>query len=180
MTEDNNHDVDNSPIETTLSEATTLGQRWSPSFRRRTGIENQYAIPLEGITDNANERPRSWSLPHRQTIRNLDDVSRALHGYPRLATYMAHEPGAAIARRFTSSNLRILLYRQAEIVCLEHELDELEQNFARQKHLHQNVRELIHAEPGNDGHKIWDKIQKLDVALERYSMLQRSTTIKNV
>jgi hypothetical protein len=93
---------------------------------------------------------------------------------------MAHEPGAAIARRFTSSNLRILLYKQAEIVCLEHELDELEQNFAGQKHLHQNVRELIHAEPGSDGHKIWDKIQKLDVALERYSRLQRETTIENV
>lgn len=82
---------------------------------------------------------------------------------------MAHEEGMAIARRFTSSNLRILLYRQAEIVCIEHDLDELEQNFAGQTHLHQNIRELMYAEKGSDGHKIWEKIQELDTALERYS-----------
>jgi hypothetical protein len=167
-------DNDISPTETSLSEATTLGQRWNP-LRHRNGGANDFSIPLEEASGNANERLRSWSLPHRKTIRSLDDVSRALHGYPRLATFMAHEPGAAIARRFASLNLRILLYKQAEIVCLEHELDELEQNVAGQKHLHQNIRELIHAESGSDGHKIWDKIQKLDVALERYSKLHSTS-----
>jgi hypothetical protein len=158
----------NSRTSTTLSEAATLNQRWSPT-RHREGADAAYSIPLEETIDKGSERVRSWSLPHRKTIRSLDDYNRALHGYPRLATFMAHEPGAAIARRFASLNLRILLYKQAEIVCLEHELDELEQNFAGQKHLHQNIRELIHAEPGSDGHKIWEKVQKLDLVLERYS-----------
>jgi hypothetical protein len=98
----------------------------------------------------------------------------APHGYPRLSTFMAHEPGAAIARRFASLNLRILLYKQAELVCLEHELDELEQKYSDHKNLHYSVRELIHAEPGSVGRDIWDKIQRLDIALERYSMLHSS------
>ena len=160
--------IDISRTGTTLSEVATLNQRWSPT-RHREGNAKDFSIPLEEASGISSERTRSWSLPHRKNIRSLDDVDRALHGYPRLATFMAHEPGAAIARRFASLNLRILLYKQAEIVCLEHELDELEQNFAGEKHLHQNIRELIYAEPDSNGHKIWEKVQKLDFVLERYS-----------
>lgn len=169
-TNTNNHDL--SSTDTALSESTTLAQRWSP-LRRRNGLHEAYSIPLEETASHPSERSRSWSLPHRKDIRNLDDISRALHGYPRLAKYMAHEPGMAIARRFTASNQRILLYRQAQIVCLEHDLDEMEQNFAVQKHLHQNIRELMYAEPGSDGEKLWQKIQELDTALEKYSKLKR-------
>jgi hypothetical protein len=82
---------------------------------------------------------------------------------------MAHEPGAAIVRRFASLNLRILLYKQAEIVCLEHELDELEQKYSHHKQIHYSVREFMKAQPGSVANDIWDKIQRLDIALERYS-----------
>jgi len=82
---------------------------------------------------------------------------------------MGHEPGAAIYRRFASLNARILLYRQAELVCLEHELDELEKSFADQKNLHYSIKELLHSRPGTTGERVWKKVQQIDVALERYS-----------
>jgi len=108
-------------------------------------------------------------LPRRESTRTLDEIEYALHGYPRLATFMGHEPGAAIYRRFASLNSRILLYRQAEIVCLEHELDDLEKSSSNSKHLHYSVKKLMHAPPGSEGARLWDKVQQLDMALERYS-----------
>jgi hypothetical protein len=111
----------------------------------------------------------SFSLPQRESTRTLDEIESALHGYPRLATFMGHEPGAAIYRRFASLNSRILLYRQAEIVCLEHELDDLEKSLSDRKHLHYSIKELMHARPGTEGARLWDKVQQLDTALENYS-----------
>lgn len=156
-----------SPTLTTSSDE--IGQRWGPYKQPE---RDSYSIQMDKLSEQSSTlRNRSWSIPHREPIRSLDDYKRAAHGYPRLSTFMAHEPGAAIARRFGSLNLRILLLKQAEIVCLEHELDELEQQYSEHehKHLHYSVRELIHAEPGSVGSQIWLLVQKLDVVLERYS-----------
>jgi hypothetical protein len=137
------------------------GRKWD-SFkeRERTFVEMQ-GVPA----------PQEYN-PNLRRATTLDDYQRATHGYPRLSTFMAHEPGAAIVRRFASLNLRILLYKQAEIVCLEHELDELEQKYSHHKHIHYSVREFMNAEPGSVASDIWDKIQRLDIALERYSAPQ--------
>jgi hypothetical protein len=142
----------------TLTNDAPTGRRWD-SFRR----SDSYSIQMESINTG------KQSPPSLRRAITLDDYQRAPHGYPRLSTFMAHEPGAAIARRFASLNLRILLYKQAEIVCLEHELDELEQKYSDHKYLHYSVRQFMNAEPGSVASEIWDRIQKLDIALERYS-----------
>jgi hypothetical protein len=149
----------------TFSEATTANLRWGslPLTRSRTSSTVVDCDP-EKVA-----RSQTFPLPRRESTRTLDEVEYALHGYPRLATFMGHEPGAAIYRRFASLNSRILLYRQAEIVCLEHELDELEKSLSSRKHLHYSVKELMHAPPGTEGARLWDKVQQLDLALERYS-----------
>jgi hypothetical protein len=142
----------------TLTDDSPTGRRWD-SF----GQSDSFSIQMDSV-NTANKPPQNLSR-----AITLDDFKRAPHGYPRLSTFMAHEPGAAIARRFGSLNLRILLYKQAEIVCLEHELDELEQKYSHHKHIHYSVREFMTAQPGSVASEIWDRIQKLDVALERYS-----------
>lgn len=148
----------------TLTEATAANQRWGSLslFRSRTVSEADF--DPEKVSPST-----TLSLPRRESTRTLDQIEYALHGYPRLATFMGHEPGAAIYRRFASLNSRILLYRQAEIVCLEHELDELEKSLEDRKHLHYSIKELVHAPPGTEGAKLWDKVQQLDMSLERYS-----------
>jgi hypothetical protein len=100
----------------------------------------------------------------------LDDYTEVPHGYPRLSTFMAHEPGAAIVRRFASINQRVLLYQQADIVCLEHELGDLERIYSEAGHrdLHYSVR-MRNALPGSAAYKIWQKVKELEIALERYS-----------
>jgi hypothetical protein len=153
---------------TSPSEATATNHKWE-DFQPK----GSFTIPLDSLRGGQEGHARRWSLPHRESIRTLDDIDRALHGYPRLATFMAHEPGAAIARRFGSVNLRILLYKQAEIVCLEHELDELEQSYSTHKHIHYSVREFIHAQPDSVAGQIWSKIQKLESAIVQYSMFLR-------
>lgn len=155
--DDNENNI--SPIsEETLSESSTLDQSWSPKQSEKQHPE-AFSISIDGSDEKKEvEKPIC-----------LDNHNRAVHGYPKLATFMAHEPGGAIARRFASLNLRILLYKQAEIVCLEHELDELEDKFRHKKDLHHSVKALIHAKAGSEGKEMWDKIQSIDVALERYS-----------
>ncbi|TLD20917.1 ATP synthase subunit gamma [Venturia nashicola] len=160
MTKDENDSRVLPPPERSLSESSTLDQAWSPKQPGQDRPET-FSIPI-------NEREEKKEFEKRIC---LDDHNRAVHGYPKLATFMAHEPGGAIARRFASLNLRILLYKQAEIVCLEHELDELETKFRDKKDLHHSVKALIHAEAGSEGKELWDKIQSIDVALERYNRL---------
>ncbi|KAE9970926.1 hypothetical protein BLS_004686 [Venturia inaequalis] len=162
MTRDaNDNDNDPSPTsERTLSESSTLHQSWSPKQPAKDRPQ-PFSIPIDGRDEKK----------EFEKLICLDDHNRAVHGYPKLATFMAHEPGGAIARRFASLNLRILLYKQAEIVCLEHELDEMEKKFGHKKDLHHSVKALIHAKAGSEGKELWDKIQTIDAALERYNRL---------
>ncbi|KAK0625563.1 hypothetical protein DIS24_g11122 [Lasiodiplodia hormozganensis] len=52
-------------------------------------------------------------------------------GYPSLARRMASMPEASIFRSFASLNIRNLLYMQAELVCLEDELNRYQLEDAR-------------------------------------------------
>lgn len=53
-------------------------------------------------------------------IINIDDIPR--NGYSKLASLMGRHPEVAILRRFSTLNVRNLLYLQAELVHLEHQL----------------------------------------------------------
>lgn len=82
---------------------------------------------------------------------------------------MGRFPGYAIFRRFASLNARLLLYFQAEIVELEHDLDRLEKMNKADLKLHQVVRELRTAPEGSNGKKQWDKAVELRDKLNQYS-----------
>jgi hypothetical protein len=170
----------------TSTEPTAFSRQWDGI--RRSGTRNSTNaesiteikescsryLPKDSDPELSLPRTRTFSSLRRDsTLTTLDELERVVHGYPRLATFMGHEPGAAIYRRFASLNARVLLYRQAEIVCLEHELDQLEQAYAggEHKHLHYSVRHLMHAKPGGPGHDLWEKVSQLDSALERYNAL---------
>lgn len=163
--------IDTPPLTSPSTDTAVGSQQWSPPKLKRARTDSETpASPISNFDPEKTSRSTTFSLPRREsTLTTLDELEYAIHGYPRLATFMGHEPGAAIYRRFASLNARILLYRQAEIVCLEYELDQLEKDFAHHKHIHHSIRGLIHANPGTVGERVWKKIQQLDTALERYS-----------
>lgn len=129
--------------------------------------------PLRSTADDWAAAQASIAPPQTtlDQYRELDDIDNAQSGYPRLAVFMAHQPGAALFRRFGSVNTRMLLYKQAEIMCLKEELDDIERRFKGRCQLHQSVKEVMNADPGSEGHQIWTKSRRLDIALKDYSKL---------
>lgn len=121
-----------------------------------------------GGSGGSNEGEKKPPLQRRTTYRVEDD---AQHGYPKLATYIAEKDSCAIFKRFASLNARNLLYHQAKLVTLEHELNDLEYEYRWCKELHYNVGHLFHAEPGSPGYALRMKHEEVDAALEKYNTL---------
>lgn len=87
---------------------------------------------------------------------------------------MGSEPGFAIFRRFGSLNAKLLLYLQAEIVQLEHELVEIERQnsgYDQPGSLQHTVAELMRAPPGSNGEKQWKLVKKIEDRLKDYNKL---------
>lgn len=123
--------------------------------------------PHPGIYRPDTSDPFIRQLGCAETYISVDDV--AVDGYPKLARYIGDYPGFAIFRRFASLNSRILLYLQAEIVKLEHELHELELDNQTHTRLHERFHELKSAEAGSSGALLWAKVEEIDGMLEKYS-----------
>lgn len=109
------------------------------------------------------------TLQHGATFRSIDEEAKDIHGYPKLATFVGND--LPVYRRFATTNARILLYRQAEITYLEHELSDLEQRCRSNPKIHHSVRHLMRASPGTEGYLLWQKFQQLSDAVERYNRL---------
>jgi hypothetical protein len=60
-------------------------------------------------------------------------------------------------------------------MCLEHELDALEQSLGGERTVHHSVKGLIHAEEGTPGALLWGKIEEVEGVLESYSELTNWT-----
>lgn len=108
------------------------------------------------------------SLLRRVTTVVEDD---ALHGYPKLATYIGGKNGCAIYKRFASLNARNLLYHQAKLVSLEHELNDLELDHSWCKDLQYKVDHIFHAEEGSPGYLLRKKHEEVSAALNEYNRL---------
>ncbi|TKA82585.1 hypothetical protein B0A55_01189 [Friedmanniomyces simplex] len=121
--------------------------------------------------DTATSLPSGCTSPTLERQPTLRVEDEALHGYPKLATFLGGHEGYAIYKRFASLNARNLLYHQAKLVYLEHELYEMEQGFANQKHLHYNVRHIFGAEAGTDGYILQKKYEEVSRALDKYNTL---------
>lgn len=133
--------------------------------------ESPSSFPLKSFPRQASN---VFSPPtRRETAQSISAGSiedqHAIHGYPRLARFMGRFPGYAIFRRFASLNARMLLYFHAEIVELEHELDDLERLNEEDLKLHYVVKELRNAPIGSNGKKQWDKVVELRGKLDQYS-----------
>lgn len=121
-------------------------------------------------------------MERRETLRVEDE---ALHGYPKLAKFLGGTEGYAIYKRFATLNARNLLYHQAKVTRLEHELNDLEQIFAHESDLHYNVDHIfdqLHAgcsaPDGDNGvqrdtaaYKLRIKYEEVSRALEKYNRL---------
>ncbi|KKY17185.1 hypothetical protein UCRPC4_g05678 [Phaeomoniella chlamydospora] len=77
------------------------------------------------------------TLQHGATFRSIDEEAKDIHGYPKLATFVGND--LPVYRRFATTNARILLYRQAEITYLEHELSDLEQRCRSNPKIHHSA-----------------------------------------
>jgi len=117
-------------------------------------------------TANANNeslpppKPPSWRVEEH-----------AAHGYPKLAR-LTGEKDFAIYKHFAALNSRNLLYQQARLVYLEHELHDMEKHLAvEDQMLHTNFGLLLRAEPGTAAYSIMEKSDECSRALERYNRL---------
>lgn len=110
-------------------------------------------------------------LEKRQTLKVEDE---ALHGYPRLATLLGTTENYAIYRRFAALNARNLLYHQAKLTHLEHELHDLEQAHLEHADLRYNVHHLFSKESHDEespGYVLRCKYEEVSRVLEKYNKL---------
>ncbi|KAI5362135.1 hypothetical protein Slin15195_G057870 [Septoria linicola] len=99
--------------------------------------------------------------------------AEALHGYPMLAAMLGTRENYAIYRSFAALNSRNLLYHQAKLTHLEHEMHALEQDFESEQ-LHYKVEHLFAdetCEPGTPVHRLREKYKELSHALDKYNHL---------
>jgi hypothetical protein len=122
---------------------------------------------IEMGASTTSARAASSSSSSRQ--RNAPRLSH-VDGYPKLAHVIGRNPEYAIVRRFTTLDVKLLLYLQAELVQLEHELSNSETlNHQEDESLQQSVTKLMKAEEGTSARNQWEKIQELLEKKERYS-----------
>lgn len=110
-------------------------------------------------------------LEKRQTLKVEDE---ALHGYPKLATLLGTTQNYAIYRRFAALNARNLLYHQAKLNHLEHELHDLEQTHLEHADLHYNVHHLFDKESHDQespGFVLRSKYEEVSRSLDKYNSL---------
>jgi hypothetical protein len=142
-------------------------QLQSPGMSQKAGCVSSVSpmADIEMAASDTSARGASPSPRQRDTPR-LDHVE----GYPKLAHVIGRNPEYAIVRRFTTLDVKLLLYLQAELVQLEHELSNLETlNHQEDVSLQQSVSRLMKAERGTNGWKQWEKIQELLDKKEKYS-----------
>lgn len=126
--------------------------------------------PLPKRTDTQDSTSPSELSPQLKREATLLPEEEALHGYPKLASFIGGQQGYWIFKRFASLNTRNLLYHQAKLIHLEHELNELEHKHAHQKDLHYKVH-LFDAETGTPRHTLRMKYEEVSRALEKYNSL---------
>ena len=128
-----------------------------PAIRRRDTLLPQ----LKSAT-------RSPTLTAEPTWR-VDQ--EALHGYPSLAAFLGGKRGYSVYRRFAYLNSRNLLYQQAKLTRLEHELKDLENSFADDLDLHCTVDHILSETAGEPGRKLKECHEKIYRELDKYNKL---------
>ena len=113
-----------------------------------------------GFTSPTLEREQTW---------RVEDHAKKLHGYPKLATFLSGTDGYAIYKRFASLNARNLLYHQAKLTRLEHELHEMEMEL--EPDIHYGIDHIFQAEPNSSEYRLRKTYEEVSLALEKYNHL---------
>ena len=143
-----------STFRSSITELKTLPERQRAFFSQQDVVQS----PQE-------ERPQ---LERTETWVVEEEAS---HGYPKLASLLGGTEGYAIYKRFASLNARNLLYHQAKLIHLEHELNEMEKELAHDSDLHYSVHHIFHAEPGTRRDELRKKHEEVSRALDKYNSL---------
>ena len=139
------------------------------SFGSSTVVDEK-TLPKRRSTTCTVDSSNSPTDPLERTPTVLVDED-ASHGYPKLASFLGGVEGYAIYKRFASLNARNLLYHQAKLIHLEHELSEMEKSLAGDPDLHYSVHHIFGAEPGTRRGKLRQKYEEVSWALEKYNGL---------
>ena len=125
-------------IETSTLEFINLQHTTMTESGREISSAYTPQAPITTTTTGASHRPRPRYVP----------------GYPGLAHVVGQNPGYSIFRRFTTLDTKILLYLQAELMQLEHDLSDLEvenSESGESAGLQASVTRLMSAEEGTSG-----------------------------
>ena len=133
-----------------------------------------------GNTTQGAPVPDQRSDPYSPQSPIIDNNSDTVHrprprhvpGYPGFAHVVGQNPGYSIFRRFTTLDTKILLYLQAELVQLEHDLSDLEVENSESDGnpgLQQSVAQLMTAEEGSSGWKQWQLVHLILRKKKQYS-----------
>lgn len=129
------------------------------------------SIPKRRDTLISNDSTRTSPILEREPTWRVED--EALDGYPKLAKFLGGTEGYAIYKRFAALNARNLLYHQAKLTRLEHELNDLEKEFPHEKDLHYKVDHIFREDfaTGTAAYKLRKKYEEVSHALEKYNKL---------
>ena len=151
-----------------VKRASTISSFRSSSISLRTLPERQQAFfSREAIVQSQQEEVER-QLERAETWVVEDEAS---HGYPMLASLLGGTEGYAIYKRFASLNARNLLYNQAKLIHLEHELNEMEKALAHDEDLHYSVHHIFSAAPDTKRYELCKKHEEVSRALDKYNAL---------
>ena len=128
------------------------------------------------MTESSKEMQSAYTTQSPITISTTGSFHRPrprhVSGYPGLAHVVGQNPGYSIFRRFTTLDTKILLYLQAELMQLEHDLSDLEvenSESGENAGLQASVRHLMKAEEGTRGWRQWQLIHEILKKKKQYS-----------
>lgn len=96
-----------------------------------------------------------------------------MEGYVKVAHLMGKYEEFGILRRFKILNYQILLHRQAELIHLKQDLEDLVQRDAAHSDREDYVKDwwsLVHSDDSKEGREQWQKICQIRNKLDEYSM----------
>ncbi|KXT18229.1 hypothetical protein AC579_2892 [Pseudocercospora musae] len=166
-------------------------QRPPPTARRRdteiswsqdsstTFIKSPSTIFTRDFSRRGTSLSNASFPPKLERTPTYNIADEALRGYPKLAAELGTTENYAIYRRFDALNARNLLYHQAKLTYLEHELHELELEHEKEEQLHCKIDHLFCDEKhphGSPGRALRHKYEQIGTALDRYNglLLQQS------
>lgn len=148
--------------------ASTVSTSFRSSITELKVLPEQHRASFSSADVVQSPLPVELPVERRETLVVEEEAS---HGYPQLASLLAGTEGYAIYKRFASLNARNLLYHQAKLIQLEHDLNEMEKELSHDTELHYSVHHIFKAEDGSKRDELRVKHEEVSRALDKYNSL---------